>query len=75
MKRELYKLCQISNDTELKTYYKTYTSILKKVICEAKLNCKRGFIMTAGNKGKAIWEVVKRETGKKSYSTKKTIQL
>ena len=74
-KRELYKLCQITNDTELKTYYKTYTSILKKVICQAKLNCNRDFIMKAGNKGKAIWKVVKRETGKKSDSMKMTIKL
>ena len=31
--------------------------------------------MKAGNKGKAIWEVIKRETEKKSDSTKKTIEL
>jgi hypothetical protein len=61
--------------TQLKTYYKTYTSILKKVICEAKLNCNRDFIMKAGNEGKAIWKVIKSETGKKSDSTKKTIEL
>ena len=31
--------------------------------------------MKAGNKGKAIWEVVKRETRRKSDSTKKMIEL
>ena len=61
----------IQTMSELKTYYKTYTSILKK----AKLTCNRDYIMKAGNKGKAIWEVVKRETGKKSDSMKMTIKL
>ena len=39
-----------------------YCCILRKVIIEAKSN--RDFITNSKNKGKAIWDVVKRETGK-----------
>ena len=34
------------------------------MITEAKFNSNRDFIMRAENKGKAMWEVVKKETGK-----------
>ena len=65
-KRQLYNMCQITNNHNLKQHYKKYTNILRKVIYEAKLKCNSNFIMTAENKGKAIWDVVKRETGKNS---------
>lgn len=63
-KKELYKLCQITNSLDLKLHYKRYTSILKKVIHAAKLKFNGEFIMKAQNRGKAIWEVVKKETCK-----------
>ena len=63
-KRKLYKMCQTINNANLKLYYNKYTNILRKVITEAKFNSNRDFIMRAENKGKAMWEVVKKETGK-----------
>ena len=72
-KRQLYKLCQITNDVNFKSYYETYTNILRNIIVKTK--CNMNFISNAKNKGKAIWDAVKRETGKKSENENKTIQL
>ena len=66
---------QITNDPNLKLHYKNYTNILRKVIHESKLKCNTEFIKKAENKGKAIWEVVKRETGKKSCETNNEIEM
>lgn len=74
-KRQLHNICQYTNDLNLKLYYKTYCNILKKVIHQAKLNYNQDFILRAENKSKAIWDVVKRETGKKTDTAKVNIEL
>ena len=53
-KTQLHHLCQITNDPNLKLYYKKYTKILGKVIYEAKSKSNRDFIMKAENKGKVL---------------------
>lgn len=74
-KAQLQRLCQVTNDLNLKTYFKKYKKILKKVIYEAKSKYNRDYIINAGNKGKAIWEIVKRETGKKSNAQDNEIKI
>lgn len=66
---------RLSSDPNLKSYYKTYTNILKKVIFEAKSNSNRDYIANAKNKGKALWDVIKKETGKTSENATQTIEL
>ena len=58
-KRYLHELCLTSDDVNIKQYYRKYCNILRKVIYQAKLKSNQDFIMQAGNKGKAIWDVIK----------------
>ena len=74
-KRELYKLYKVTNNSNLKTHYKMYSNILKKVINEAKLKCNQEFIIKAENKGKAIWDIVRKESGKCSNNTRNEIEI
>ena len=74
-KRELHKLCKITNDLNLKSHYKTYCSILRKVIYEAKMKCNREYITNAGNKNKAIWDIVRKETRPNSNTAKDEIEI
>jgi len=60
-KKELFTLSRISNNYNLKLYYKKYCSILTKVICNAKkLHC-NNIILQSKNKMKTTWQIINRE--------------
>jgi hypothetical protein len=58
-KRLLYELSKHSNDSEVKTYYKKYCIILRKVICEAKTLYYNQLIETSNNRNKTAWNIVR----------------
>ncbi|XP_047120473.1 uncharacterized protein LOC124803333 [Schistocerca piceifrons] len=64
-KRELHIMCKENNATEeMHTHYKTYTKILQKVIKQAKRIYNDYYINNSTNKVKAMWDIIKKETGK-----------
>ncbi|XP_047115624.1 uncharacterized protein LOC124795597 [Schistocerca piceifrons] len=64
-KRELHIMCKENNATEeMHTHYKTYTKILQKVIKLAKRVYNDYYINNSTNKVKAMWDIIKKETGK-----------
>ena len=62
-KKELYTLSKYTHDHEIKKYYKTYCTILKKVIYTAKRLYYKQFIEKSKNKTKATWYVINAEKG------------
>jgi hypothetical protein len=66
-KRDLYLNCQSINNQLMKIHYRKYCKILTQVIKEAKCMHYNKDILASNNKVKAVWKIVKKETGK--YST------
>jgi predicted acetyltransferase len=65
-KESLYLLCRTNGNDLLKLYYKSYCKVLKKVIREAKRRYFNRLIISADNKAKATWKIIKSETGRAS---------
>jgi len=63
-KRELYFTSRDSNNSKLKTYYKSYCLILSKVIKAAKHLYYNNKISKSNNKIKTTWVIIKTETCK-----------
>ena len=64
-KRELYLISRNSKNPKLKQYFKSYCRLLSKVIKEAKILQYNKQILTACNKTRTIWQIVKSKTGGK----------
>jgi hypothetical protein len=65
----LYLLCREKNDPELKTYYKNYCKILRKVIITAKKNfCYTNQLSNSENKSKMTWSIIKQSPITKTMS-------
>jgi len=62
-KRVLYEVQRDSDCPVLKAKFKTYCKVLKQVIKAAKRMANDRYISGAVNKSRAMWEVVRRETG------------
>jgi exonuclease III len=65
-KESLYLLCRNNGNDFLKHYYKLYCLILKKVIREAKRRYFNNLIISADNKAKTTWKIIRSETGRTS---------
>lgn len=63
-KRELHEARRTSDCPQLEAYYKQYCKVLRKVIAAAKRMANDRFISESENKSKAVWSVVRRETGR-----------
>lgn len=63
------------HDISLKKYYKSYNSMLKRLIFAAKNLHFKNTIQRAKSKSKAIWKIVNENTGKNSSSNKGGIKL
>lgn len=73
-KRRLHDISKYCKSQEFLNYFKTYKHILNKVINQAKKTRNNDYIATCKNKSKAIWNVVKNETGT-NIAPIKNIQL
>jgi hypothetical protein len=60
-KKELFVLCKISNNHNLKLYYKKYCLILTKIICNAKKLHYNNIILRFKNKIKITWKIINSE--------------
>jgi hypothetical protein len=69
-KRELFLLCRISNNPELKQYYNTYCIILVNVIKEAKRITYGKRILKSNNESKTTWNVISESLGKQQSTNK-----
>ena len=65
---KLYLLCRENNDPELKTYYKNYCKILRKVIITAKKFCYSNQLSNSENKSKMTWSIIKQSPVTKTMS-------
>ena len=54
-------LCKITNNYNLKLYYKKYCLILTKVICNAKKLHNNNIILKSKNKMKSTWKIINNE--------------
>ena len=63
-KKELYVLCKIINNYNLKQYYKKYCKILTNVIRKAKNLYYNNIILRSKNKIKTTWKIINSENGK-----------
>jgi hypothetical protein len=61
-KKELFVLCKITNNYNLKLYYKKYCLILTKVIHKAKKLYYNNIILRSKNKMKSTWKIINNET-------------
>jgi hypothetical protein len=67
-KRELLFLCRLSNDPNLKIYYKRYCKFLSKVVLtEKKLCYNNRIILNSKNKMVTTWKIINYENGKSSH--------
>ena len=62
-KKELFVLCKISNNHNLRLYYKKYCLILTRVICNAKKLHYNNIILRSKNKVKSTWKIINSERG------------
>jgi hypothetical protein len=62
-KKELFVLCKITNNYNLKLYYKKYCLILTKVIRNAKKLYYNNIILRSKNKIKSTWKIINSESG------------
>jgi hypothetical protein len=63
-KQDLYLNCQSSNNQLMKIHCRKFCKILTEVIKEAKrMHCNKQ-TLESNNKVKAVWKIVKKETGK-----------
>jgi hypothetical protein len=67
-KRELFHLCRLNNDANLKAYYKRYCKILSNVILLAKKLHYNRIILNSNNKMATTWKIINHENGKPSHS-------
>lgn len=74
-KQLLYQLSKFNKSTNFINYFKRYKKIFKNVIQAAKRLQNDTYILNAKNKGKAIWEVIKNETGNQNLKVNKEIIL
>jgi hypothetical protein len=65
-KRDLYKLCKTSHDSNLKYYYKNYTKILADVIKTTKRKHYNKLYSCSKNKVKTMWNLIRSETNKQT---------
>ena len=63
-KKELYLFYRTTNNLRIRTYYKKYCVILKKVILDAKKMYYNDIIKKSNNKMKASWNIINKEKGK-----------
>ena len=68
-KKELFTLARVSNNHNLKTYYKKYCSVLTKVIRSAKKVRYNNIIAHSKNKMKSTWQIIHKEMGKTQPET------
>jgi len=68
-KKELFTLTRVSNNYNLKLYYKKYCSILTKVIRSAKKLHYNNIITHSKNKMKSTWQIIHKEMGKTQPET------
>lgn len=69
-KRLLHTQSKRSNDVVFKAFVRRYKLIFNKCVKLAKLRSNERFIESSKNKSKAVWEVVKRETGRRTSQPK-----
>ena len=62
-KRELFHLCRLNNDTNLKSYYKRYCKVLSNVILAAKKLHYNRIILNSQNKMATTWKIINYENG------------
>ena len=62
-KKELFVLCKISNNHNLKLYYKKYCLVLTRVIRNAKKLHYNNIILRSKNKIKSTWKIINSEKG------------
>lgn len=55
-------------------FYRSYSKILKKVIIAAKKLSYKYYVETAQNKGKAVWDTVKKYTGKDNINSESILK-
>ena len=67
-KRSLYIISKNSDNLMIKLYHKSYCSILRRVIREAKKVYFRHLIETSENKTKTMWNIT-RKAEKSTYHT------
>jgi hypothetical protein len=60
---------KISNDPNVKYYFKTYSKILSNIIMAAKKLHYDKLISNSNNKIKATWNIIKTITGKRTNNT------
>jgi hypothetical protein len=65
-KRFVYKLIVHTNDPKVKTCYKKYCLILRKVIYEAKKLYYNQLIETSNNRNKTVWNIIRNLSHKSS---------
>jgi exonuclease III len=63
-KKELFLLCRINNNPNLKKYYKKYCKVLARVIRAAKYTHYNKVILNSKNKIKSTWKIINEEKGK-----------
>lgn len=74
-KRFLYRITKMCDTTpEFDRYFKNYKTVLKNVIKSAKKLENDRYIRSASNKTRAVWNIVKKETGNNKTKIK-NIQL
>lgn len=67
--RELRNFNKTTDSPIFQNYYMTYKKIYRKLISQAKKISNDDFIQNSQNKSKAIWQIVRRETGHQSQPT------
>jgi len=72
-KKELFVLCKITNNYNLKLYYKKYCLILTKVICKAKKLYYNNIILRSKNKMKSTWKIISNEKRRPHQDTSPTM--
>jgi hypothetical protein len=72
-KESLFILYRTNSNYLFKSYYKTYSMILRRVIREAKRKYYNQLISIANNKTKTTWNIIKSESGKSNNLNKERL--
>ena len=72
-RKEFLYILSKNQSNAFKIYYKTYCSILRRVIREAKRLHYNRLIVSAEDRIKATWNIINRETGRKNNNNKDTL--
>jgi len=68
-KRKLYLACRNSTNLHIKEHCKSCCDVLSKVIKEAKKRHYDNQIKNSTNKNKTTWDIVNKETHRKTHNT------